>query len=232
MMYLSVLGQNARGNLRVLLDKLEDRVGEDIGAGSGKVHQGLEARIRLAEDTVTVAGNDTARLESIPEVSADIFVGELGSDLVLHLLDPAENLLSSETMQGASETQETGTVAQEGIAESAANQVGSVGGYVTTLVITVQSQVQTEQVVEVLVLLAALAEQLGEVVRPILGEIQLLGAHGINLVGTENQSSDAGDLCQKRNAVVKGRLPVLGLVQTLLIGLGELGLGVERGNRN
>jgi hypothetical protein len=153
-----VLGKNTRSNLRVLLNELEDRVGEDIGAGSSKVHQGLEARIGLAEDTVTVAGDDTAGLESVPEVSADVLVRELGSDLVLHLEDPAENLLSGQTVEGTSETKETGAVAQEGIAESATNQVGSVGGHVTTFVVTVQSQVQTQQIVEILVLLAALAE--------------------------------------------------------------------------
>ena len=153
-----MLSQNTRSNLRVLLDELENGVGEDIRTGSGKVHQGLEAGIGLAQDTVTVARNDAARLESVPEVSANILVRELGANLVLHLEDPAENLLGGQTVERTSETQETGTVAQEGIAESTANQVGSVSRHITTLVVTVQSKVQTQQIVEVLVLLATLAK--------------------------------------------------------------------------
>jgi hypothetical protein len=166
-----VLGQNTGSDLRVLLDQLEYRVGEDIRTGRGKVHQGLEARIGLAQNTVAVAGNNTTRLKGIPKVGAYILVSELGADLVLHLHDPAKDLLGGQSVQGASQTQQTGTVAEEGIAQSATDQVGSVGRDISTLVVTVQSQVQTKQVVEVTVLGSALAQQLGEVVRPILGNI-------------------------------------------------------------
>src|SRR5699024_10293345 len=163
---LAVLGQNNRGNLRVLLDQLEDRVGKDIRASVGEVHESLEARIRLAQHTVAVARNDTSRLQGAPEVVTDVVVGELGADLILHGQDPAEDLLGGKAVQRAGQTQQTGAVAEVRVAESAANQVGGVGRDIATLVVTVQSKVQSQQVVEVLVLLTTLAEQLGKVVGP------------------------------------------------------------------
>ena len=93
-----------------------------------------------------------------------------------------------------------------------------------------QSQVQTQEVVEVLVLLAALAQQLREVLGPVQAAIEGLLADSVDLVGTEDQSGNTGNLGQQGDAVVKGGLPVLGLVETLLIGLGKLGLGVEGGH--
>lgn len=78
--YLSVLSQYARGDFRVLLDELEDRVGHDVGSGAGEVHQSLEARIWLAQDTMSVAGDDLAGLEGGPEVILDVCVGELVAD--------------------------------------------------------------------------------------------------------------------------------------------------------
>lgn len=99
--YLSMLSEHSRGNLRVLLDELKDRVGEDILPRGGKVHEGLEPGIRLAENTVTVSRNNTSRLERVPEVRADVFVSEVGADLLLHRQDPAKHFLGCETMQWA-----------------------------------------------------------------------------------------------------------------------------------
>ena len=181
---------------------------------------------------MSVAGNHAAGLEGVPEVISDILLGELGSNLVLHSQDPAQDLLGGQSVQRASQTQQTGTVAQERVAESTANQMGSVSRNIATLVVTVQGQVQAQQIVEVLVLGTALAQQLGKVVGPILGGIQLLCTNGINLVGTENKRRHTRNLSQQRNAVVKGRLPVLGLVETLLVSLGKLRLGVESGDRD
>lgn len=156
--YLSMFRKNTRGDLGILLDQLEDRVGQDIRASGSKVHESLETRVRLAEDTMAVARDDTARLQGVPEVGTDVLVSELGSDLLLHGQDPPQDFLGSKAVQRSGKTQKTRTVAQEGVAQGASNQVGSVGGYVTALVVTVQSQIQTQQIVEVLVLLTTFAE--------------------------------------------------------------------------
>ncbi len=227
-----MLSENARGDLGVLLDQLEDWVGENILAGVRKVHQRLEARVRLAEHAVAVTGNNTSRLEGVPEVSADVLVGELGSDLVLHGEDPAKDFLRSETVERASETEEAGGVTEVGVAEGAADEVSSVGGNVAALVVSVKSEVETEEVMEVTVLGAALAEELGEVVRPILGRVKLLSADEVDFVRAENEGRDTGDLCEKGDSIVECRLPVVGLVDALFVELGKFGLGVESCGNN
>ena len=227
-----MLSENTRGDLGVLLHELEDGVLLDLGAGGSKVHESLEARIRLAENTVAVAGNDLAGLEGGPEVVLDVLLGELLANLCLHVQDPAEHLLGSKAVERAGKTEKTSAVAEEGVAESAANKVGGVGGDVAALVVTVESEVETEEIVEISVLLAALAEQLSKVVRPILGRVELLGADGVDLVGTEDESSNTGDFGKEGDAVVEDWLPVVGLVETLLVGAGELGLSVESSHDN
>lgn len=134
-------------------------------------------------------------------------------------------------MKRSGKTLETSTVRKERIAESAANKVSGVGRDVATLVVTVQSKVETEEILEVLVLLARLAEHSGIVVRPILLKVDLSRQSTaaavsvlVDLGGNGRQLSQQGD------TVVKGRLPVVGLVETLLVGLGELGLVVESRN--
>mgnify|MGYP007135338112 CR=1 FL=1 len=94
---LAVLLEDLRGDLGVAQDELEDGVGSDAWAGGGVIHKGLEARVRLAQDGVAVAGHDTAAVEGLPEVAADILVGVVLWDGLLHLEDPAEHLLRGET---------------------------------------------------------------------------------------------------------------------------------------
>jgi len=132
-----------------------------------------------------------------------------------------------------SEALETGAVAEEGIAESAADQVGGVGRDVAALVVTVKGKVETEEILEVLVLLAALAEHGSKVVRPILLEVNLTRKGSAALVRVlVDLGGDGRELGEQRNAVVKGRLPVVGLAEALLVGLGELGSVVEGRDSN
>lgn len=136
-------------------------------------------------------------------------------------------------MKGTGQTLETSTVRKEGVAKSGTNQVSSVSRDVTTLVVTVEGEVETEQVLEVLVLLAALAQHGSEVVRPILVEVNLGRQSTSTLVGVlVDLGGNGGKLSQQGNAVVKGRLPVVGLVETLLVSLGEFGLVVESRDSN
>lgn len=131
-------------------------------------------------------------------------------------------------MEGTGKTLKTGTVGQEGVGQSAANQVSGVSRDVTTLVVTVKSKVETEEILEVLVLLATLAKHGSKVVRPILLEVNLGRESTTATVRVlVDLGSNGGELGQEGDAVIKGRLPVVGLVQTLLISLGKLGLVVE-----
>lgn len=230
---LSMLLQHLRRNAAVLLHKLEDWVGGDLGAGSSVVHQGLEAWVRLTEHGVAVTRHDTAAVEGGPEVVVDVVFGVVSGDGLLHLDDPAEDFLGGEAVEGAGETLETGAVAKKGVAQCATNQVGGMGRNVTAFVVTVEGEVETEEVLEVLVLLAALAEHGGEVVGPILLEVDLGGKSTATLVGVlVDLGRDSGQFGEKRDAVVKGRLPVIGLVEALLVRLGKLGCVVQGGNSN
>ena len=65
------------------------------GALNGQ--NGQNKTYSLAEDGVTVAGDDLARLEGGPDVLGDLLVRGALADLRAHLLQPAENLLVGET---------------------------------------------------------------------------------------------------------------------------------------
>lgn len=245
---LAVLLEDLGGDAAVLLDELEDGVLGNLGASGGIVHESLEAGIGLAEDGVAVAGNNTARVEGGPEVVLDVLLAVGRRDVVLHLEDPAEDFLGGETtdkvvskfftmrinyggslpVKGTGKTLETGRVGKEGIAESGTNQVGGVGRDVAALVVTVESEVETEEVLEVLVLLATLAKHGSVVVGPILVEINLGRESTAAVVSVlVDLGGNGGQLSEQRDGVVKGRLPVVSLVEALLVGLGELGLVVE-----
>lgn len=135
-------------------------------------------------------------------------------------------------MEGTGETEETGAVAEEGVAQRASNEVGGVGGNVSSLVVTMEGEVESEQVVEALVGLAALSEELSEVVGPVLSGVELLFANLLDLIRAEDQCCETGDLGEEGNAVIKSRLPVARLVKTVGISFGELGFGVQSRNCN
>ena len=126
--------------LRDKFDELEERRGEEDGAGGGEGHESCEAGVRLSEDGVTVPGDDLAGCEVVAEVVGYGFGCGRGGDLAFELLDEAENVLRGEStgcqqdseaeimvtnspMQRPSEALQTGGVAEEGIAECTADEV-------------------------------------------------------------------------------------------------------------
>lgn len=222
-----MLGQDSWSNLGILLDQLEDRVGQHIWSAGRKVHEGLEAWVRLAQHTVSISRNNTARVQSGPEIVSDVLVCEVVSDLLPHVKDPAKHFLGGEAVQRTSKTHQTRAVAEERVAEGAANQVGGVGRDISALVVSVQGEIQSQQVVEVCVLLATLAKQHCEVVGPVLVGVQDLGTDRVDLIRTEDESSDTRDLSQQRDAVFESWLPVVGLAETLLVGLCKHGLRIQ-----
>lgn len=94
---LAVLLEDIGGDAAVGLNKAENGVLGNLGAGGSVVHQRLETGVGLAEDTVTVARNDTARVEGRPQVVLNVLLGVVLGDVVLHLDDPSEDLLGGKT---------------------------------------------------------------------------------------------------------------------------------------
>lgn len=184
----------------------------------GKLALSSVAGVCLSEDGVAVTGNDTAGVKSGPEVVGDGLVAEVIADNLLHLGEPVEHLLVSETVEGTGKTVEAGSQGKEGRAESAANQVSGVGADVSTLVVGVDGEVQTHQLNKV----SVVAET--ELVSEVEGVILVL-LDGSNLATLEDVLVDAGsnvgELGNEVHRVLKGVSPVLLLVDTLGIGLGE-----------
>lgn len=222
---LSVLDQNLWSNLRVGLDELEDWVGSDLGAGGGKLHESIEAGIWLAEHSVAVTWNDLATVEGGPEELLDRGVVDGALERILHLEDEAEDFLGGETVERSSKTLETGRVGEERIGEGGSNEMCGVGRDIASLMITMEGEVETEEISESLILW--LAEHDGEVLGPI--EVAVDGwestTWAVGLV--VDLSGDSWELGEEGDGIFEDWLPVLGLVETVLVGLCEDGVVVE-----
>ena len=88
-------------------------------------------------------------------------------------------------------------------------------------------QVESHELSEHLILVS---NHLGEVVGPILVSINGAWSSAISVEVVVDGSSNHGQLGNHVHGVLECGLPVLGLVDTLAVRLGELGLGVERGH--
>jgi hypothetical protein len=97
---------------------------------------------------------------------------------------------------------------------------------VTTLVVRVDSDVQSHQLDKLLVV--TVTEQSSQV-----GRVVLVGVNGGHLSVTvnvpEDSSGNVGELGNQVHRVVESGLPVLLLVDTLRVGLGESGIVVKLG---
>lgn len=127
-------------------------------------------------------------------------------------------------MERTSETVETSGQREVRGAESAANQVGGVCADVAALVVGVDGEIQAHQLNEVLVV--GETELVGQVVAVILvlldgGNLSILVNVAVDLGG------DGGQLCDEVHGILKGVLPVLGLLHSLSISLGEVGLVLQ-----
>lgn len=222
---LAVLGEDAGGDLVDLGDELEHGVlGEVL---EGELALADVAGVGLAEDGVAVTGNDTARLEGVPEVLGDVLVGKVGADGLLHLGEPVEDLLVGETVEGTGKTVQASGEREVGRGEGRADQVGGVGGDIATLVVSVDGQVETHELNEVLVL--SEAELVGQVVGVVLvllggGDLAVLVDVAVDAGG------NVGELADEVHGVLESVLPVLGLLHALGVGLSEVGLVLKRGD--
>jgi hypothetical protein len=223
---LAVLGEDASGNLGGSGNELEDGVVSDLLSRVGKVHQSLESRVRLSQNGVAVTGDDSARLEDRPQVLDEVLVGVALGDVLLHVEDESQDLLGGEAVERTSKTLETSRVGQVRIGQSGSNQVGGVSRDVSSLVVTVESKVESQEINEAG--LIALAHHSGVVVRPVSVEINLAGERSSTKVRVlVDLGGNLGQLGNEVDGVIEGVLPVLGLGDTSLVGLGELGVVVK-----
>jgi len=128
---------------------------------------------------------------------------------------------NSQSVERSSKAVKTSGQREEGRAESAADQVGGVGTDVSTLVIGVDGQVETHKLDEVLVV--GEAELVGEVIRIVLVLLDR-GDLAIVVNVAVNARSDGRQLGDEIHGILKGMLPVFGLLHALGVGLGERGL--------
>mmetsp|Transcript_22158 Transcript_22158/g.71601 ORF Transcript_22158/g.71601 Transcript_22158/m.71601 type:complete len:292 (+) Transcript_22158:619-1494(+) len=162
---LAVLGQHTRHHLVHGVDHLEERVLREV-LESELALRGV-ARVRLAEDRVTVSGDDLSSLEGVPR--------ELGDGLGRHLLalllegrleteQPAQHLLVGEAVQRPRERVHGGAEREVRIGQSGADQVARVGGSVAALVVRVDDNVQPHELMEGRVVHAKHLAEVGRVV--------------------------------------------------------------------
>jgi hypothetical protein len=217
---LTVLGEDTRDDLVDRGDDLEQGVvGEVLLA---ELTLGNVPRVGLAEDSVAVTGDDLAALEGIPSELLDSLVvnGQvLGLELGLEVQDPAEHLLVGKAVEGASKTAHGGGEREVRVREGRADETSGVGRDVATLVVAVDGEVEPHDLVEGGAVEAEHTGKVGRVVE--LGVILGRALTTVEAVAVD----DGGSLrepCNEVENVLKSGLPVLGLVDAVLVGAGEL----------
>lgn len=121
-------------------------------------------------------------------------------------------------MERTSQAVETSSKREHGRAQSTANEVGSVGTDVSTLVIGVDGEVQAHKLNKVIVVtVAELVSQVEGVVLVLLdrGDFAVLEDIAVDL------GRNGGELGNEIHGVFVGVVPVVLLVDTLSIGLGK-----------
>lgn len=222
---LAVLGQDTGRDLVDLADQLEHGV---IGQlAQGKLALRDVAGVGLAQDGVTVTRHDAATVQGGPQVVLDGLVAEVVANGLLHLGEPVQHLLVGQTVERTSQTLQTGGEGEHWGAQSTPDQVGGVGTDVATLVVGVDGQVQAHQLNKILV--AAEAELVGQVEGVVLvlldgGDLAILEDVAVDLSG------NGGQLGDQVHRVLEGVVPVVLLVDTLGVGLGEGGLVLKSGH--
>jgi hypothetical protein len=222
---LSVLSEDTGSDLVDLGDEVEHGV---IGKVlKSELALADVAGVGLAEDGVAVTGNDTARLEGVPEVLGDVLVRKVRADGLLHLGEPVEDLLVGKTVERAGKTVEASGERKVGGAEGRADEVSGVGRNVATLVVGVDGQVKTHELNEVLVL--SEAELVGKVEGVVL---VLLGGRDLAILVdvAVDAGGNVGKLANEVHGVLESVLPVLALLHALGVCLGEAGLVLKRGD--
>lgn len=180
--------------------------------------------IGLAENGVTVTWNDLTGIESRPQVVLDGLITEIITNSSLHLCEPVQDFLVGEAVKRTSKTVQTSSKGQHWGTESRSNQVSSVSRNVTTLVISMDGEIQSHQFNEILVL--AKSELVGEVEGVILVLLDSSDLAALEDVLVDS-SGDSWELGNQIHGILESVTPVLVLLHSLSISLGECGLVLE-----
>jgi hypothetical protein len=128
-------------NIVDLADELEHRILREML--KRKLALGSVAGVRLAENGVTVSGDNLAALESRPDIFLNCIIAGILADLGLHPAQPDQDFLVGKTVEGPGETVEGGSESQERVRKRRANKLSSVSRDITALVITARIRIVT-----------------------------------------------------------------------------------------
>mmetsp|Transcript_7093 Transcript_7093/g.17492 ORF Transcript_7093/g.17492 Transcript_7093/m.17492 type:complete len:376 (-) Transcript_7093:100-1227(-) len=192
----------------------------------------LQSKLTLArvpwvcesEDGVSVARDDLAVLEGVPDkVGEGLLGGVLAQDLA-NVLDPEKDLLVGQAVQGPSEAGHACRKGEVRVRERAAHEVRGVRAHVAALVVAVDGLVQPHQLQRPLRVKPHHVRQVG---RPVQLRVRLDQVAAV--VGPPvDQRRDRGQLGDQVHAVLEVGLPVLRLVDAGLVGGGELAVRLQR----
>mmetsp|Transcript_942 Transcript_942/g.2557 ORF Transcript_942/g.2557 Transcript_942/m.2557 type:complete len:294 (+) Transcript_942:566-1447(+) len=225
---LAVLGEYRGHHLEHGVHKLKELVlGHVLESEGALAHV---PRVGLAQYGVAVAGDHLARLERLPREVSDA----LGRDGLALLLErrlqpeqPSEDLLVGEAVERAGERVHRRGEREVWVGERGADEVARVRRGVAALVVGVDRNVQTHQLVEAGVIEP---EHLAEVARVIERRV----VRRDNAVKVRLAVDDRAHLGQAREQiehVLVRVLPVQRLVRALRILLREDGLSLQREDR-
>jgi len=127
-------------------------------------------------------------------------------------------------VEGTGKTVEGSSEGQEGVGKSGSDKVTSVGRDVSTFVVRVDGDVQSHELNELLVV--AETEKGGQVGGVVLVLVDLREL-SVAVDVSEDSAGNVGKLGNEVHRVVEGGLPVVTLVDTVGVGLGEGGVVVE-----
>ncbi|KAG6550335.1 hypothetical protein Mapa_008298 [Marchantia paleacea] len=179
--------------------------------------------IRFPQNRMSVPRNDLATLQSLPDELFKLLRCNLRSDFLDNILNPAQNLLVSQTMQGTGQSVHTSGHRKIRVRKRTSHQVDSVRTHIPSFMVGVNGQVQTHQLVEFGVLIPQHVRKIGSIVQSRVGPDRLP-----TLVGPPvNIRSDFWQPCDQVHGILVSGLPVLALINTLLVSAGELALGLE-----
>jgi len=220
---------------------LEDG-GNDVVYGLAKIDEGIVldvfngefslmdvSGISVSEDGMTITGDDLSGSEGSLGEFLDLFGGDVVTEFGLKVQQPSQDFLIGKTVEGASETVKGSGVREIRISQSGTDQMASVGRDVTTFVIGVDGQITSNAFLDFVL---SVTQLVGKVASPI--EVLVSSDDVTTFVEMSvDQGSDSGHLGDKIHTIFVDGVPVLGLVDTLSVSLGEFGarLEVEEGSR-
>jgi len=223
---LALLEEDVWNDLVELRDELEELVVRKVLESEFSL-AGVSG-ISLSEDSVTVARDDSTTLERVPDEFSELFVGNfVGAKVSDELSEPNKDFLVGKTVKRSSQTVQSGGERKVRVRESRADQVRGVGRDVATFVIGVDGEVKSHELDELGIIESDHVAVVGGPVKARVsgGKVTVLAVEVV-----EDLSGDGRKVGDAVHAIFVDIFPVGGLVDTLGVSLGELGLRVHESN--